>query len=180
MNLPAGLFLKSEFDDDEKDLELRIAFDFDGVIAGDEAEKIYKETKSLDKFHEFETLHLTEAHNPGPLADFFKKISDFQKVETKKQNRDKNYRKILRTSIVTARNAPSHERAINTLNEWGVNVDDMFLMGGVDKSRVLNVLKPHIFFDDQKSHLDSKLSKIPLVHIPFGIANMQIANTTDK
>ena len=168
---PAGLFLKSDFEDDENDLELRVAFDFDGVIADDEAEKVYKETDSLAEFHEYESKHKLEPHEPGPLANFFKKISYFQRFETKKQNQNKDYKKNLRTSIVTARNAPSHERAIITLNSWGVNIDDMFLMGGVDKSRVLNVLKPHIFFDDQKTHLDPKLSKIPLVHIPFGIAN---------
>ena len=77
----------------------------------------------------------------------------------------------MRTSIITARNAPSHERAINTLTSWGVTVDELFLMGGVDKSRILNVVKPHIYFDDQLVHLNKEATKIPLVHIPFGIAN---------
>lgn len=73
---------------------------------------------------------------------------------------------------MTARNAPAHERAINTLNKWGVEVDEMFLLGGVDKSRILEVLKPHLYFDDQMVHLDATAIKnIPLVHIPFGIAN---------
>ena len=102
---------------------------------------------------------------------FFKKLAFFQKLETKKQTDNPAYKKILRTSIVTARNSPSHERAINTLKSWGVTVDELFLMGGVDKSRVLNVLKPHIYFDDQLTHLNPELSKIPLVHIPFGITN---------
>jgi 5'-nucleotidase len=44
-------------------------------------------------------------------------------------------------------------------------------MGGVDKSRILNVVKPHIYFDDQLAHLNKETTKIPLVHIPFGIAN---------
>lgn len=35
---------------------------------------------------------------------------------------------------------------------------------------ILNILKPHIFFDDQMVHLDH-LENIPAVHIPFGIAN---------
>ena len=47
----------------------------------------------------------------------------------------------------------------------------MFLLGGVEKRRVLEVLKPHIFFDDQKGHLDPNILDTPLVHIPFGIAN---------
>ncbi|MDP3442665.1 MAG: 5'-nucleotidase [Ignavibacteria bacterium] len=167
---PAGRFINSPVFDDG-DNELRVAFDFDGVIADDAAEKVYKETKNLADFHKYETEHIVEPHTPGPLADFFKKLAFFQKLETKKHNSDPKYNRLLRTAIVTARNAPSHERAVNTLNEWGVSVDEMFLMGGVDKSRVLKIFKPHIYFDDQLVHLDSNSSKIPLVHIPFGIAN---------
>lgn len=167
---PAGRFVNNPVIDDS-DNELRVAFDFDGVIADDAAEQVFKETKNLAEFHKYETEHIVEPHSPGPLADFFKKLAFFQKMETKRQNSDLKYNRLLRTAIVTARNAPSHERAINTLNEWGVSVDEMFLMGGVDKSRVLNIFKPHIYFDDQLVHLDSNSSKIPLVHIPFGIAN---------
>ena len=79
-------------------------------------------------------------------------------------------KRILKTSIVTARNAPAHERVITSLKEWGVEVDDAFFLGGIEKSRILNVMKPHIFFDDQKVHLEH-IDKIPAVHIPFGIAN---------
>lgn len=169
---PAGKFLNIEVDAFDNDTpELRVAFDFDGVIADDKAETVYKETRNLGDFHEHEKRLKHEPHDPGPLADFFKKLSFFQKLETKKENQDNKYKKNLKTSIITARNAPSHERAINTLSEWGVAVDEMFLMGGVDKSRILNVLKPHIYFDDQITHLDINSTNIPLVHIPFGVAN---------
>ena len=170
--LPAGRILKTEIIDDDKDaFELRVAFDFDGVIADDEAERIYKEG-GLDAYHKYENSHKSEALRSGPLANFFKKISFFQKLETKKQLEDASYKKILKTAIITARNAPAHERAITTLNNWEVNVDEMFLLGGIDKSRILEVLKPHLYFDDQMAHLDQSAAKnIPLVHIPFGIAN---------
>lgn len=170
--LPAGRILKTKIiDDDEDAFELRVAFDFDGVIADDEAERIYKEG-GLEKYHKYENSHKSEALRSGPLANFFKKISFFQKLETRKQHEDASYKKILKTAIITARNAPAHEIAINTLNNWEVNVDEMFLLGGIDKSRILEVLKPHLYFDDQMAHLDQSAAKnIPLVHIPFGIAN---------
>lgn len=167
----AGKFLKTNVVDDEDDNELRVAFDFDGVIADDQAEKVYTESKNLSLFHQHELDNIKVTHSPGPLADFFQKLSFFQKLETKKLDEDNSYKKILRTAIITARNAPSHERAINTLKDWGVTVDEMFLMGGIEKKRVLDVIKPHIYFDDQLVHLDPTLSKIPLVHIPFGITN---------
>ena len=109
------------------------------------------------------------------LMDFFKKLSILQKLEKKKCLGNKSYKKILKTSIITARNAPTHERAINTLNNWGVDVDEMFLLGGIAKSKVLNVMKPHLYLDDQKNHLyDTDIKGIPLVHIPFGITNKVI------
>ena len=170
-NYGAGRIIKTKVIDNDDDMELRVAFDFDGVIADDQAEKVFKESGQLEMFHTHEQEHITETHNPGPLADFFKKLSFFQQLETRKEVENPNYKKIVKTAIVTARNAPSHERAINTLKDWGVTVDEMFLLGGIDKSRILEELKPHLFFDDQISHLDPKLENIPLVHIPFGIAN---------
>lgn len=171
-NYPAGIFIKTEVIDDEDESELRVAFDFDGVIADDEAEKIYK-NHGIEKYHEYESTRAKEPHHPGLLADFFQKLSYFQKLESKKQQQDKEYKKIIKTSIITARNAPAHERAITTLNKWGVTVDDMFLLGGIEKKGILEVLKPHLFVDDQKSHLDPSIKNIPLVHIPFGIANQE-------
>lgn len=171
--LPAGRILQNEIYDDET-FELRVAFDFDGVIANDEAEKVYKE-KGIEEYYKSEKEHCAEELGAGPLADFFTKLAYFQKLETKNRQKDKNYKRILKTAIVTARNAPAHERAINTLNKWGVEVDEMFLLGGVDKSRILEIMKPHLYFDDQMVHLDATTVKnIPLVHIPFGIANEDI------
>lgn len=171
LNYPSGHILKSDIKDDDKDSELRVAFDFDGVVIDDESEKVYKKSNQLDAFHNHEVENIVKPHNPGVLAEFFKKLAFFQRLEAKNSEENKSYQKILRTAIITARNAPSHERAINTLEDWGVTVDEMFFMGGVEKKRVLEVLKPHIFIDDQISHLDQELKNITLVHIPFGVAN---------
>lgn len=173
-NYGAGRIIKTNVVDIDDGMELRVAFDFDGVIADDQAEKIYTESGQLAMFHLHEQEHISVTHNPGPLANFFKKLSFFQQLETKKEVENPKYKKIVKTAILTARNAPSHERAINTLKDWGVTVDEMFLLGGIEKSRILEVLKPHLFFDDQISHLDPALENIPLVHIPFGIANKKI------
>ena len=133
----AGRVIETRITDDESDNELRIAFDFDGVLADDSAEKIYKKTKDLDKFHASETQLSLVPHNPGPLQDLFKKISFFQKLETKKIGENPDYKRILKISIVTARNAPSHERMINTIKNWGVSVDEAFFLGGIEKRRIL-------------------------------------------
>jgi 5'-nucleotidase len=41
----------------------------------------------------------------------------------------------------------------------------------MEKARILGALRPHIYFDDQIGHLHSEVGNIPMVHIPFGIAN---------
>ncbi|HCT6325445.1 TPA: 5'-nucleotidase [Morganella morganii] len=167
---PTGQILKGNITDDDSDLELRIAFDFDGVIADDEAESIYKNSGELADFHSHEAEYVNKPHNPGPLKKFLQRVSDIQKLENDKVKDDNSYKPIINISIVTARNAPSHKRVINTMRSWGISINEAFFMGGVEKSKVLNILKPHIFFDDQRLHLQAS-SILPSVHIPFGIAN---------
>ena len=170
-NYPAGLVLPSKVYDDEHDMELRVAFDFDGVIADDEAESVYKKNNDLTEFQEHELKKRTVPHQPGLLADLFRKLSFLQKLEEKRMKQEPSYRKLVRIAIVTARNAPAHERMVTTLKNWGVSPDESFFLGGMEKARILNVLKPHMYFDDQLSHLQSAAGDIPMVHIPFGIAN---------
>lgn len=168
---PAGQVLDTKAADDSRDRELRIAFDFDGVLADDESETIFQETHDLKQFHANEERFVDKPHNPGPLADFLRKISTIQNLEMIRAEHDVSYKPKIRISIVTARNAPSHERVINTMRYWGVTVNDAFFLGGIEKKKILEVLRPHVFFDDQRLHLDPSASILPSVHIPFGVRN---------
>ncbi|SHN22052.1 5'-nucleotidase [Pseudomonas asturiensis] len=169
---PAGQVLDSEFDDDEDDKTLRIAFDFDGVLAGDESETVMQ-ASGLNEFHAHEVKNVMQPHHPGPLKEFMVRMSKIQSVEEQHKKNNPDYQNRIRVSIVTARNAPSHERALNTLKSWGVMANDAFFLGGIEKAKVLAVLKPHIFFDDQSGHLKSASAVAPSVHIPFGVTNQQ-------
>ena len=167
LGYPAGRIVENTIDDDESP-ELRLAFDFDGVLADDESEKVYKE-KGMEEYRKYESNKKTEPLSPGPLEPLLKKISSFQKIERNYGATHPEYVPRIKTSIVTARNAPAHERMIRTLNSWGIDVDALFLLGGMDKDKILSILKPHMFFDDQMAHLEN--IHAPAVHIPFGIAN---------
>jgi len=169
--MPAGLVLPTEATDDDTDLELRVAFDFDGVVADDEAETVYQESKDLGLFHQSEADKVEIPHNPGPLSDLIRKMAVFQKWEKKRAKSSQDFKPALRIAIVTARDAPSNERMITTLNEWGLEAVEAFFLGGVEKRRVLEVLRPHIFFEDQLTHLATAAAAVPSVHIPFGITN---------
>lgn len=167
----AGQVLNSNINDDEDDKELRISFDFDGVIADDESESVY-EKDGIESFLQHEKDNANVPVNAGPLLEFLKKISIIQKRELKHKEEHKEYEPKLKVSIVTARSAPSHERVINTMRTWDIMVNEAFFLGGIEKKKVLEVLNPHIFFDDQKLHLEKSSDVLPSVHIPFGIRNI--------
>ncbi|NUE65981.1 5'-nucleotidase [Snodgrassella sp. ESL0253] len=168
---PAGMVMKGNIKDDINDHELRIAFDFDGVIVDDEAEAIYQRNRDLKSFHENENLKRNILHNPGPLNKFIRRLAHIQKIEHLELSQNSKYRPILKTALVTARNAPSHTRAINTLRELGIEINEAFFLGGVEKNKVLEIMRPHIFFDDQMIHLEKVAQILPSVHIPFGVTN---------
>lgn len=166
----AGTVLNKEVVDDDSDIELRIGFDFDGVLVNDESETVFKQSGDINEYFNHEKDHAEDPLPLGPVGPLLQRISAFQKLEREKADNDPTYKRILKTAIITARNAPAHERVITTLRTWEVEVDEAFFLGGIDKSRILNIMQPHIFFDDQMIHLNH-LDKIPAVHIPFGIAN---------
>ena len=148
-----------------------IAFDFDGVIADDSAELVYQ-VGGIQKFYEAEQTKAAIPMPAGPLAGLLAKLAKLRELEDEREAQDRNYKRFLRTSIVTARSAPADARIVATLRSWNIIVDQTFLLGGMDKGRVLSILKPHIFFDDQRHpHLDSSSAYTPSVHVPFGALN---------
>jgi 5'-nucleotidase len=170
---PAGTVLDSKFTDEPSDRELRIAFDFDGVLADDESEKVYQET-GLTGYHSSEKEKASQALSPGPFKELLEKIATLQSLEKKLSASNPQYKPIIKTAIITARNAPAHERLIQTLRAWGIKVDHVFMLGGMEKIAILSTFKPHIFFDDQKVHLDTACGIVPSVHVPFGIMNRSV------
>ena len=166
---PAGQVLTSVYTADDSN-ELRIAFDFDGILAGDEAEQVFHQ-QGLAGFHQHEVVNAVMPLSPGPLNQFLANINKIQQHEQRRLRDDDTYSRRVRVSIVTARSGPALERAVNSLKAWGVTVNDAFFLGGVDKGRIMKVLQPHIFFDDQRSNLVSTAKWAPSVHVPFGQAN---------
>ena len=170
--LPAGLVLPGHKEiEDDTDSSLRIAFDFDGVIAGDESERAFQQG-GLAAFHEWEEHNAERPHQAGPLRGLFEKLSSLQRLDYDLHGRDDPYfHPALRISIVTSRGAPSEERLIKTLKTFGMSAAELVLLDGLNKRPVLEAIRPHIFFDDQLRHLEDTASVVPSVLIPFGIHN---------
>jgi 5'-nucleotidase len=139
--------------------QIRIAFDGDAVLFSDESEHIYK-TQGIDAFQENERKNAQTPLHAGPFAKFLKALSELQKEFAKE-------RAPIRTALVTARNAPAHERVIRTLRAWDVRIDEAFFLGGMTKREILQAFGAHIFFDDQKVHLDAAEQVVPSARVPY-------------
>lgn len=171
MGYAAGQVLDSAAMDDNDDNELRIAFDFDGVIADDSADMIYR-AGGLELYQQIEAANAANPLPQGPLADLLSKLAGIRSMEDRLIEQDPAYKRYLKTAIVTARSAPADQRIVATLRQWDITVDQTFLLGGINKGRALSILKPHIFFDDQRfPNLESSSPYTPSVHIPFGALN---------
>ncbi len=145
-----------------KDNKVKIAFDADAVLFSDESELRYKK-EGIEAFHKYESEHENEPLKEGPFANLLIKLSKIQDYLPTRIELSP-----LRLSIVTARNAPSHMRVIKTLRKWGVYVDEAYFLGGFSKDKVLEAYKPHIFFDDQDTHLKLSSKLVPSGKVPYG------------
>ena len=154
-NCAAALVYNPPVDFNPSNSQVKIAFDADAVIFSDESEIRYK-TEGLDAFQKFENDNQLVPMNEGPFANLLLKLSMVQK-QLPLNTEDSP----LRLAIVTARSAPSHMRVINTLRHWGVNIDEIYFMGGLSKDIVLKAFGAHIFFDDQEAHVDPASKVVP-------------------
>jgi 5'-nucleotidase len=155
---PAALVLEPpDVVDEEESDEVRIAFDGDAVLFDDRSERIYQE-RGLGAFqvHEAERAHVPLS--PGPFRPFLEALARIQA-------RFPEGASPIRTALVTARGAPAHRRVVTTLRAWNVRIDETFFLGGLDKTDVLKVLRPHIFFDDQMRHLERAATVVPAAHV---------------
>lgn len=143
---------------------LRIAFDGDAVIFSDESERIFKE-QGLDAFTRNETQSAKTPLTGGPFKNFLAMLHHIQSLFPDKDSP-------IRTALVTARSAPTHERVIRTLREWGIRIDEAIFLGGLDKGPFLKAFNADIFFDDQSKHCESARQHVATGHVPSGIKNL--------
>ncbi len=146
--------------------EVRIAFDGDAVLFSDEAEQVF-EAQGLTAFQDHEATRATTPLPPGPFKPLLEALH--------KLREDGGDLMRIRTALVTARSAPAHERAIRTLLDWNVDVDEALFLGGLDKGPFLREFEPDFYFDDQTRHCESAALAGPTGHVISGIRNPRVA-----
>lgn len=144
--------------------QIRIAFDGDAVIFGDEGERVSREG-GIDAFHRHEIENAREPLSGGPFRAFLSALHDLQAAFPVGEASP------IRTALVTARSAPAHERVIRTLREWGVRLDEALFLGGRAKGPFLEAFGADIFFDDSAHNIDSARQHVLAGHVPHGVSN---------
>ena len=144
--------------------EVRIAFDGDAVLFSDEAEQVFQR-EGLDAFHHHEA---SRAATPLPAGPFKPLLAALQRLRRAANPAGMR----VRTALVTARSAPAHERAIRTLMDWQIEVDEAMFLGGLPKGEFLREFEPDFFFDDQARHVDGAAPHVPAGHVTAGIKNL--------
>jgi 5'-nucleotidase len=153
--VPAALIMPSATSAAEAS-EVRIAFDGDAVLFDAESQQLY-DKEGLDAFHDHEARRADQPLSPGPFRPF---LDGLARIQARFSGVSP-----IRTALVTARAAPAHYRVINTLRSWGVRVDETYFLGGVDKAEALAAFGAHIFFDDQRVHVESASQHVPAAQV---------------
>lgn len=143
--------------------QLRIAFDGDSVIFSDEAERIYQ-ANGLEAFTRSESLAAHQPLSGGPFKGFLGALHQLQQ-HFGAENCP------IRTALVTARSAPTHERVIRTLRAWNIRIDEAIFLGGLSKGEFLGAFGADVYFDDQVVHCESANKHVTTGHVPHGIVN---------
>ncbi len=140
--------------------QIRVAFDGDAVLFSADSERVFKQA-GLDAFVAHERDMVDTPMEKGPFANFLMTLSQLQSLYKTQDEAP------IRTALVTSRSIPAHERAIKTLRQWGVRVDEAFFLGGVSKRDILASFGAHIFFDDQRVHADPASEVVPSAVVPY-------------
>jgi 5'-nucleotidase len=143
--------------------EVRIAFDGDAVLFSDEAERVFQ-AQGLSAFTSHEVNHAATPLAGGPFKPLLEALHRLQSEGTPLMR--------VRTALVTARSAPAHERAIRTLMNWNIEIDEAMFLGGLPKGEFLREFEPDFFFDDQTGHIEAAALHVPAGHVASGISNV--------
>jgi len=159
----ARVYPQSFVDADRHPEEVRIAFDGDAVLFSDEAEQVYQRD-GLPAFVAHEKHHVRRPLPAGPFKPLLEALHRLQSAGGELPMR-------IRTALVTARSAPAHERAVRTLMDWNIAVDEAMFLGGLPKGPFLKEFQPDFFFDDQAGHCESASMAGPTGQVLSGVVS---------
>ncbi|MBI2233417.1 MAG: 5'-nucleotidase [Micavibrio aeruginosavorus] len=148
---------------------IRIVVDGDAVAFGDSAEVRYREAidsgktyeEGLRAYKEAEKRDVNDPVESGPFTPILAKISQLNSQFPKDDAP-------FEISLLTARGGPASDRALSTVLKHGIKFNgESGFMGGAAKHEWLAEHQPHVFFDDQQTHLEHSAEFCPTGRVPY-------------
>ncbi|XP_074086886.1 cytosolic 5'-nucleotidase 1A-like [Macrotis lagotis] len=142
--VPAALIFQQEVQ--APSTQLRLAFDGDAVLFSDETDRVFRE-RGLQGAMQYERALEAVPIGEGPMKAFAMQLGRLREKFSPEDSP-------VRTYLVTARSKGDMSvRALNTLQAWGLVLDEIFFMDGAPKGPTLVQIRPHIFFDDSMPNI---------------------------
>ena len=132
--------------------QVRIVFDGDGVLFSNTQTTNSSDSDSEDKHEPFPR---------GPLQVFAMKL---QKVRQALGQTD-DWR--LRTFLTLSRNNRNTKRLLNTLKQWGLEIDEVHILDGRNMTPFLHAIDPAIIFNNSMEYIQQARTLVPAAHVPF-------------
>ncbi|XP_053924991.1 cytosolic 5'-nucleotidase 1A isoform X2 [Cuculus canorus] len=139
---------------------LRVVFDGDAVLFSNETDQVFQE-QGLEGAVQYERAMEAVPMGEGPLKAFAMHLGKIRKRFSQENSP-------IRTYLVTARSGRDMGiRAIKTLRDWGLAIDEAFFMDGAPKGPILAQIQPHIFFDDGLHNIQgAQVMGVPSAWVP--------------
>ncbi|XP_068964731.1 cytosolic 5'-nucleotidase 1A-like isoform X2 [Petaurus breviceps papuanus] len=158
--VPAALLFQQEVQ--APSTQLRLAFDGDAVLFSDETDRVFQE-QGLQGAEQYERALEAVPIGEGPMKAFAMQLGQLREKFGEAESP-------VRTYLVTARSEGDMSlRALNTLQAWGLRLDETFFMDGAPKGPTLARIRPHIFFDDSPHNIQgAQDAGVPSALVPRG------------
>ncbi len=143
--------------------EIHIVLDGDAVTFGAEADAVFR-SEGLAAFEHHERDNALKTLSTGPFGGNL--LSKLVALREECATGDGATR--IRLTMLTAREAPAHERVVQTLRQWGVQFDEVHFVGARAKAPFLAAARAAVFFDDRLENVDGASSMVAAGFVPPG------------
>src|SRR5204862_224019 len=111
--------------------------------------------------HHYQIEHEDETLAPGPAFVLVNKLLRLNRPH-------KQYVEVI---LLSRNSADTGLRVMNSIKHHGLDITRAAFTKGEPTSRYVPAFGAHIFFDDQRTHIDSASRHVASGHVPHGIAN---------
>lgn len=149
--------------------------DFDGVMGDANSEKVFQKAivekvEPVGAFLDYEVSMKGVPMKLGPLGSTIQKLSRAVKYQKEIQMKSGQCQEVeVKIIVVTARSGQAKERFFGTLEEYGIEISQFYMLQGLNKNEILSILgeankgKTLLFFDDSEAHVSRSMELADII-----------------